>query len=82
MEFKTSRLSRKSRIIRYSDRFVEQIEIMKSFKTQLIILKIILKIARLDGCYLRELSARLNEGRDWAHAAVSVENGQKCKIKF
>jgi hypothetical protein len=79
MEFKTSRLSRKSRIIRYSDRFVEQIEIMKSFKTQLIILKIILKIARLDGCYLRELSARLNEGRVWGHAAVSVENGQKGK---
>jgi hypothetical protein len=79
MEFKTSRLSRKSRIIRYSDRFVEQIEIMKSFKTQLIILKIILKIARLDGCYLRELSARLNEGRTRGHAALSTENGQKGK---
>jgi hypothetical protein len=79
MQLKTSRLSRKSRIIRYSDRFVEQIEIMKSFKTQLIILKIILKIARLDGCSLNELPARLNEGRIHGHAAVSTENGQKGK---
>ena len=61
--------------------FVEQIKIMKSLKTQLSNLKIILKIARLDGCSLNELPARLNEERIAGHAAVSTENGQKGKIK-
>jgi hypothetical protein len=55
---------------------------MKSLKIKLSNLKIILKIARLDGCSLKELPARLNEQRYYGHAAVSVENGQKGKIKF
>jgi len=40
------------------------------------------KIARLDDCSFNELSARLNEGRNWGRAAVSVENGQKSLVCF
>ena len=64
---------------RYS--FVEHIEIMKSLTIKISILKINLKIARLDGCSLNELPARLNDKREWGHAALSTENGQKGKIK-
>ena len=52
---------------------------MKLADIQLSILKIILKIARLDGCSCNELPARLNEQRYYGHAAVSTENGQKGK---
>jgi hypothetical protein len=52
---------------------------MKSLKAQLSNFKIIFKIARLDGCSLKELPARLNEKRRFDHAAVSTENGQKGK---
>jgi hypothetical protein len=45
-------------------------------------LKVTLKIARLDGCSLNELPARLNEERTRAHSAVSFESGQKGKSKF
>jgi len=62
--------------------FVWQIKIMKSLKTQLSNLKIIFKIARLDGCSLNELPAQLNEDRKYGHAALSTENGQKGKIKY
>jgi hypothetical protein len=61
--------------------FVEKIKIIKSLKIQLSNFKIIFKIARLDGCSLKELPARLNEQRYYGHAAVSTENGQKGKIK-
>ena len=61
--------------------FVEKIEIMKS-ENKLSNLKIVLKIARLDGCTWNELFARLNEERTEDHAALSIENGQKGKIKF
>jgi hypothetical protein len=54
---------------------------MKSLKTQLSNFKIILKIARLDGCSLNELPARLNEERTRGLAALSTGNGQKGKIK-
>jgi hypothetical protein len=54
---------------------------MKSEK-KLSNLKIVLKIARLDGCSWNELAARLNEERTGSHAALSIENGQKGKIKF
>jgi hypothetical protein len=40
------------------------------------------KIARLDGCSWTELAARLNEEREWGHAAVSIENGQKALVCF
>jgi reverse gyrase len=62
--------------------FVEHIEIMKSLKNKISIQKINLKIARLDGCSLNELPARLNEERKYAHAALSTENGQKGKTRF
>jgi hypothetical protein len=55
---------------------------MKSLKTQLSNLKIIFKIAKLDGCSLNELPARLNEQRGIGHAALSTENGQKGKTRF
>ena len=55
---------------------------MKSLKIKISILKIIFKIARLDGCSLNELPARLNENRKFGHAAVSTENGQKGKNDF
>ena len=35
------------------------------------------KIARLDGCSLNEIPVRLNEIRNYGHAAVSVENGRE-----
>ena len=41
-----------------------------------------IKIARLDGCSLNELPARLNEERQADHAAVSIENGQKGEVKI
>jgi len=40
------------------------------------------KIARLDGCSLNELPARLNGQRTSGHAAVSFENGQKALVCF
>jgi len=40
------------------------------------------KIARLDGCSLKELPARLKEERKYGHAAVSVENGRKALVCF
>jgi len=40
------------------------------------------KIARLNGCSLNELPARLNRRRDYGHAAVSTENGQKALVCF
>jgi len=40
------------------------------------------RIARLDGCSLNELPARLNEERQADHAAVSIENGQKALVCF
>jgi hypothetical protein len=55
---------------------------MKSLKTRLSNLKIIFKIAKLDGCSLNELPARLNEDRQSGHAALSTENGQKGKTRF
>ncbi|CBY15440.1 unnamed protein product [Oikopleura dioica] len=38
------------------------------------------KVARLDDCTLNELTVRLNEERDFGHAALSIENGKKGKI--
>ncbi|CBY13619.1 unnamed protein product [Oikopleura dioica] len=40
------------------------------------------KIARLDDCTLNELPARLNEERDYGHAALSIENEKKALICF
>ncbi|CBY36748.1 unnamed protein product [Oikopleura dioica] len=40
------------------------------------------KIARLDDCTLNELTARLNEDREYGHAALSIENGKKALICF
>ncbi|CBY15940.1 unnamed protein product, partial [Oikopleura dioica] len=40
------------------------------------------KIARLDDCTLNELTVRLNEERDFGHAALSIENGKKALICF
>jgi hypothetical protein len=54
----------------------------KNLKKSIKSLKIILKIARLDGCSFKELPARLSEKRYVGHAALSIENGQKGKIKF
>ena len=43
---------------------------------------IIIQIARLSGCSLKEIPVRLNEKREWGHAAVSFENGRKGKTRF
>ncbi|CBY13455.1 unnamed protein product [Oikopleura dioica] len=40
------------------------------------------KIARLDDCTLNELTVRLNEDRNYGHAALSIENGKKALICF
>ncbi|CBY12250.1 unnamed protein product [Oikopleura dioica] len=40
------------------------------------------KIARLDDCTLNELTVRLNEQRNYGHAALSIENGTKALICF
>ncbi|CBY38439.1 unnamed protein product, partial [Oikopleura dioica] len=40
------------------------------------------KIARLDDCTLNELTVRLNEQREFGHAALSIENGKKALICF
>ncbi|CBY34503.1 unnamed protein product [Oikopleura dioica] len=40
------------------------------------------KIARLDDCTLNELTVRLNEERQFGHAALSIENGKKALICF
>ena len=53
--------------------------IYTNLSRKLILLK---KIARLDDCSFTELSARLNEERKYGHAALSIENGQKGKIRF
>ncbi|CBY25150.1 unnamed protein product [Oikopleura dioica] len=40
------------------------------------------KIVRLDDCSLNDLTARLNEDREFGHAALSIENGKKALICF
>jgi len=40
------------------------------------------KIARLDGCLFIELPARLNESRQYGHAALSIEDGKKALVCF
>lgn len=40
------------------------------------------KIARLADCEISELAAKLNHGRPWGHAALTIDSGKKALICF